>query len=118
MSRWRITGSGTSRSIRPARSSCKTTTACSGLRMSTFERYPGRIDRNAQVAMNGGIAIPRGVLCVWAVLLLATALSPSASAAEPTEPLPTSADLHKLFDDGQYQPLLAKLARVLQLKGN
>jgi hypothetical protein len=27
-------------------------------------------------------------------------------------------DLHKLFDDGQYQPLLNKLTRVLQLKGN
>lgn len=40
-----------------------------------------------------------------------------ALAADP-EPLPTQADLHKLFDDGQYQPLIQKLARVLQLKGN
>jgi hypothetical protein len=33
------------------------------------------------------------------------------------EPLPTPAELHKLFDDGQYQPLLAKLAKVQPLNG-
>jgi hypothetical protein len=38
-------------------------------------------------------------------------------AADP-EPLPTAPDLHKMFDSAQYQPLLAKLARVLQLKGD
>ena len=40
----------------------------------------------------------------------------TANAAE-AEPLPTAPELHKMFDAAQYQPLLAKLARVLQLKG-
>ena len=38
-------------------------------------------------------------------------------AADP-EPLPTQADLRQMFTDAQYQPLLLKIARVLQLKGD
>src|SRR4051812_25775147 len=41
----------------------------------------------------------------------------TAVAAEP-EALLTQQELHQLFDAGQYQPVLQKLARVLQLKGN
>ena len=37
--------------------------------------------------------------------------------AAPPEPLPTQEQLHEMFDAGQYQPLLTKLARVLPLKG-
>ena len=37
--------------------------------------------------------------------------------AAPPEPLPSSADLHAMFGDGEYQALLGKLARVLQLRG-
>jgi len=44
-------------------------------------------------------------------------LASAAYAQAPAEPLPTSAELHKMFDDGQYQPLLTKLAKVLPLKG-
>jgi hypothetical protein len=47
------------------------------------------------------------VLCVLSGFVLA---------ADP-EPLPTSDELHKLFDDGKYQQVLAKLPRVLALKG-
>ena len=51
-------------------------------------------------------------------LLISLLLVPGAvvRAAE-AEPLPTSEELHKLYDEGQYQPLLAKLPRVLALKG-
>ena len=38
-------------------------------------------------------------------------------AAEP-EGLPSADDLHKLYDAKEYQPLVQKLTRVLQLKGN
>lgn len=37
--------------------------------------------------------------------------------APQAEALPTSDQLHQMFKDGQYQPLLQKLARVLQLRG-
>ncbi len=47
--------------------------------------------------------------------LLAGAALPAFAAD--VEPLPTQAELHKDFDAGMYQPLLAKLSRVLQLKG-
>lgn len=51
--------------------------------------------------------------------LIVTAVLAGAARVRGAEPeaLPTSQELHKLFDDGQYQPLLNKLARVLQLKG-
>lgn len=49
--------------------------------------------------------------------MLTIASSVAAAAAEP-EALATQQDLHKLFEAGQYQPLLQKLTRVLQLKGN
>jgi hypothetical protein len=59
----------------------------------------------------------RGILALLMTLVLLSARPSAALAAEP-EQLPSMEDLHKLFDDGQYQPLLNKLARVLQLKGN
>ena len=54
----------------------------------------------------------------WVSICLIAALTFAieARAADP-EPLPTPEQLHKLFNDGQYQPLLQKLVRVLQLKG-
>src|SRR4051812_1399303 len=51
----------------------------------------------------------------WLWILLVAA-APWTAVAQP-EALPSQADLHKLFKDGQYQPLLQKLSRVLQLKG-
>src|SRR5256714_370157 len=53
-----------------------------------------------------------------ALLIGFVAIAAPASAVPEAEPLPTSEELHKMFDDGQYQPLLTKLARVLQLRGN
>src|SRR4051794_13841822 len=52
------------------------------------------------------------------LLLLLTTLTPTTSAAPAAEPLPTPDDLHQLFKDKQYAPLLLKLQRVLQLKGD
>lgn len=54
--------------------------------------------------------------CLMLACLVAFSAS-TAIAQAPAEPLPTSAELHKLFDDAQYQPLLTKLAKVLPLKG-
>jgi hypothetical protein len=60
----------------------------------------------------------RSSLCRLALLMLAVLLiAPAIRAAEP-EPLPTQKQLHDMFDAGQYQPLLTKLARVLALKGD
>src|SRR5260370_41423661 len=39
-------------------------------------------------------------------------------AAPPVDALPSTEELHQLFKDKQYQPLLQKLLRVLQLKGD
>src|SRR3954470_12100101 len=64
------------------------------------------------MTMRGGRGI---VACVVVAVALSVAMR--VRAADP-EPLPTPAELHRTFDDGQYQPLLQKLARVLQLKGN
>jgi hypothetical protein len=44
-------------------------------------------------------------------------LGVSAVRAAEADSLPTTAELRKMYDDGQYQPLLAKLPRVLALKG-
>jgi hypothetical protein len=41
----------------------------------------------------------------------------SVRAAPAPEPLPTADELHKLYDNKDYQPLIQKLNRVLQLKG-
>jgi hypothetical protein len=60
------------------------------------------------------LARRRSLLAILAVVAL---LVPAVRAAAEPEPLPTSEELHKLFTDAQYQPLLNKLARVLQLKG-
>lgn len=38
--------------------------------------------------------------------------------AADAEPLPAPADLHKMFEAAEYQPLLVKLTRVMQLKGD
>src|SRR5438309_385327 len=52
------------------------------------------------------------------VLIGSAALAlPARADAPQAEPLPTSEQLHQMFKDGQYQPLLQKLARVLQLRG-
>jgi hypothetical protein len=59
----------------------------------------------------------RGMLVLLVTFALLEARSQAFAAPEP-EQLPSMDELHKLFDDGQYQPLLNKLARVLQLKGN
>src|SRR5436305_13984388 len=56
----------------------------------------------------------RAIAFLLAVLFSAAA--PRARAADP-EALPTSQELHKLYDDKEYQPLVQKLVRVLQLKG-
>ena len=50
-------------------------------------------------------------------VLACSFFSPQVRAAD-AEPLPSTSELHKRFDDGQYQPLLAALNRVLQLKGD
>src|SRR4051812_32927332 len=50
------------------------------------------------------------------LLMLVLLASPGFVRAE-AEPLPTSSELHKLFDDGQYQALLTKLAKVQPLNG-
>ena len=52
-----------------------------------------------------------------ALLAVLLVISPAARAADP-EPLPTQKQLHEMFDAGQYQPLLTKLARILPLKGD
>ena len=53
---------------------------------------------------------------LFAIALCCLSLTSSSGAAP--EPPATSDVLHKMFDDAQYQPLLQKLARVLQLKGD
>jgi len=53
------------------------------------------------------------VCCVAAILFLALAIAPHSARAD--DALPTSEELHKLFDDGQYAPLLAKIAKVQRL---
>ena len=58
----------------------------------------------------------RSLHSLCTVLIVAMALVPFAQAAD-VEPLPTSAELHEMYDAGQYHPLLTKLARVLPLKG-
>jgi hypothetical protein len=51
-----------------------------------------------------------------ALVLTLSLVAGKARAAEP-EPLATTEELQKMYADGQYQPLLAKLPRVLALKG-
>lgn len=55
----------------------------------------------------------------WMAALFCTLLcfgAVRAQAAAP-EPLPTADEIHKLYDDKEYQAVLQKLVRVLQLKG-
>ena len=55
------------------------------------------------------------IATAFAVLLLLTI---PVYAADSAEPLPTAEDLHKMFSDKQYAPLLLKITRLLQLKGD
>lgn len=57
------------------------------------------------------------VAAIGMLLVGLAVLTTRLSAAPPAEALATGDELHKMFDDAQYQPLLQKLARVLQLKG-
>jgi hypothetical protein len=54
------------------------------------------------------------------LLLLASNAAGGAPKSEPPPPetLPTSEQLHQLFKDREYTPLLQKIARVLQLRGD
>jgi len=49
------------------------------------------------------------------ISLMCVCTSPAAD--QKPDPLPSTAELRKMFDDKQYQDLLAKLTRVLNLKG-
>jgi hypothetical protein len=51
------------------------------------------------------------------VIVLAMVVAARADTPEP-EALPTQDELHQLYKDKQYQPLLQKMARVLLLRGN
>src|SRR5687768_3885437 len=59
---------------------------------------------------------PLHAVRLLAALLLVSAISATPALAQ--EALPTMAELKKTFDEGQYKPLLAKLARVTQLRGD
>src|SRR4051794_34839746 len=52
------------------------------------------------------------------ILVSIVLLSITAFAQPQTEPLPTMQELQQLRDQKQWQPLLQKLGRVTQLKGN
>jgi hypothetical protein len=59
--------------------------------------------------------MPRRIACivlVFACVHLARAATPA------NEPLPTEDDLRQLFKAGDYQPLVLKATRILQLKGD
>lgn len=51
-------------------------------------------------------------------LLMTAALASAAPVNDPPEPLPTNDELKQLFKQKDYAPLLQKIGRVLQLKGN
>ncbi len=53
----------------------------------------------------------------WCLLAFAAFIAPASRAAEGPEALPTQDELHQLFDQGKYGPVLQKLQRVLILKG-
>ena len=60
---------------------------------------------------------------ILSTILMLTALAWAGSTvqrvrAADAETLATAAELHKMFDGGEFQPLLAKVTRVLQLKGD
>lgn len=60
------------------------------------------------------VGVAMGVLVLGTCV---TIIAPMARAVD-VEPLSSSEDLHKMFDAAEYKPLLGKLTRVLQLKGD